>query len=267
MKYFLLIIVLATLSACQNSQQQGGFEDDTEIIATVGEKPVTAGLLRAYLQANGVTKTDSASLNQALDGLINEIAMAESARKKGTKLTKDQALGLKYLEIRAYSSAAQKDYLDSIEVTDDEVKNAYNKANNQVGGFEYHIHHMLYKDEVEALKIRDEIKTVEDYLAVEKQYLQENQGQRNIGDLSWVTLGQLPEGFRKALPQAEANTVLKDTVISPYGAHIVYYQDKREITPPKLEDVKQGIINTIKKEKLSKFAQLSRAKTKVTIKE
>jgi len=267
MKYSFLFIILLILSSCQNSQQQTETEDNSEIVAMVGEKPVSAGLLRAYLKANGITKTDAASLNTALDGLINEVAMAELAKKDGVQLTREQSQGLKYLELRAFSSAAQKNYLDQIQVTDEEIADAYDKGNKQIGGFEYHIHHLLYKDEVEALKHRDEIKSVEDFQALEKQYLKDNPGQRNMGDLSWVTLGQLPEAFRKAIPSAEVNTVLKDTVKSPYGAHIVYYQEKREITPPKLEDVKQGIINTIKKQKLSKFSQLARAKTKVVIKE
>lgn len=267
MKYVYLIFTIFFLASCQDSHQQVTVEDDSEVIATVGDMPVTANLLRAYLKANGVTRTDTEALNMALDNLINEIAMGNAAKKKGIHLTKEQVQGLRYLEIRAFSSAAQQDYLKDVEVSEQEIEQAYNLANQQIGGMEYHIHHLLYKDEVEAIKIRDGIKSTEDYLELEKEYLKDNPGQRNVGDLSWVTLGQLPESFRKILPQIKAGTVLKDTLKSPYGAHIVYLQETRAITPPKLEDVKHGIINTIKKEKLSKFAQLARAKTKVTIKE
>ncbi|HOP21439.1 MAG TPA: peptidyl-prolyl cis-trans isomerase [Gammaproteobacteria bacterium] len=267
MKTCFLFILVFVLSACQKGDEQTTYTDNSETIAVVGDKAITANLLKAYLNANGISKTDGPTLNQALENLITEIAIANVATKKGLKLTDEQLLGIEYIKIKALVSEAQGDYLKQNTVTDEEIQQAYDAANQQVGGFEYHVHHLLYKDEIEAIKALDEIKSVEDYLEKEKQFLAENPGMRNVGDISWVNLGRLPEKFREVLPNAEENSVIKTVVSSPFGAHVVYLEAKRPITPPKLEDVKQAVIKTVQQQKLSKFSQLARAKANVTIKE
>ena len=265
MKNILLILLILFLYACneQNTQQL----PESEVIAVVGDQTVTADLLDAYLRANGIIKPDDKTIDQALEKLIEEVAIANIGNKKKIVMTTEQLNTLKYLQIKTMANNAKQDYLSNNEITDEDIKKEYDQANKQTGGVQFHVHHVLYKDEIQAIKLLENIKTVEDYKKHESTYLQENSKMRGVGDLGWVTLGQLPKNLREELPLMQENTVLNKVVTSEYGAHIVYLEAVRKLQVPKLEEVKQGIIRSIKAKKLSKFSQLAKAKAHVIIKE
>ena len=265
MKNILLILPLLFLYSCdeQNTQQL----PESEVIAVVGDQTVTADLLDAYLRANGLRKDDKKTTDQALKKLIEEVAIANIANKKKLVMTTEQLYTLKYLQIKSMANNAKQDYLLNNEITDEDIKKEYDQANKQAGGVQFHVHHVLYKDEVQAIKLLENIKSVEDYKTHESTYLQENPKMRGVGDLGWVTLGQLPKNLREELPIMQENTVLSKVVTSEYGAHIVYLEAIRKLQAPKFEEVKQGIIRSIKTKKLSKFSQLAKAKAHVIIKE
>jgi peptidyl-prolyl cis-trans isomerase C len=265
MKNIILLLLILFLSAC--NEQKAQQLPESEVIAVVGDQSVTVDLLDAFLVANGIAKADDKVVGQALEKLIEEVAIANIANKKKLVLTKEQLNTFKYLQIRAMANNAKKDYLANNEITDEDIKKEYDQANKQAGGIQFHVHHVLYKDEVQAIKLLENIKTAEQYKVFETDYLQQNPKMKGIGDLGWVTLGQLPKSFRDQLPLMQENTVLNKVLSSKYGAHIVYLQGVRKLEAPKLEDVKEGIVRSIKTKKLSKFSQLAKAKAHVIIKE
>lgn len=265
MKTLLLVLLSISLLACnQQTQQQ---LPESKVIALVGEEVITTDLLKAFLQANGVVTADETTVNKALDSLVDEMAMANIASKKKLKMTAEQLNTFKYLQIKAMANNAKLDYLLDNPITDAAIMQEYNKVNKQAGGLQFHVHHLLYADEVVAIKALDTIKTVSDYKALEQVFLQENPNMKNVGDIGWVTLGQLPKSFREVLPATQENTVLIEVLNSQYGAHIVYLEAIRELQPPKLEDVRVGITQSLKAKKISKLAQLARAKAHVIIRE
>ncbi|MBL4773501.1 MAG: peptidyl-prolyl cis-trans isomerase [Alcanivoracaceae bacterium] len=265
MKNIVLVFLIFSLFSCneQKSQQL----PESEVIAVVGNEVVTADLLKAYLQANGIFNADENITNRSLDTLIEEVAMANIATKKKLPLTTKQLNTLKYLQLRSMANNAKQDYLLDNIVTEAEIHQEYNKANKQTGGIQFHVHHLLYKDEVQAIKEHEKITSVDDYSALEQAFLQENPNMKGVGDLGWVTLGQLPKSFREVLPASKENTVLNQVLNSKFGAHIVFLEAVRTLQPPKFEDVKQGIVKSIKAKKISKFIQLAKAKAHVIIKE
>jgi peptidyl-prolyl cis-trans isomerase C len=265
MKKILLAFIILTLVACNNQQSQQ--LPESEIIAVVAEEAVTADLLNAFLSANGVSNADKETVNKALEALIEEIAMAKIATKKKLPLSREQLNTLKYLQLKSMANNAKQNYLLENKITEEEIQQEYNNTNKNTGGIQFHVHHLLYKDEIQAIKTIDTISSSEAYKAEEKKYLSENPNMRNVGDLGWVTLGQLPESFRDVLPITAENTVIDKVLNSRFGAHIVYLEATRTLQPPKLEDVKQGIIQTLKAKKISKFSQLAKAKAHVIIKE
>jgi peptidyl-prolyl cis-trans isomerase C len=198
--------------------------------------------------------------------LVQEVAIANIAKKKKLKMTKEQLNTLHYLQVKSMADNAREDYLLDKPITDEEILDEYNKAGKQVGGKQYNLSPVLYKDEVHAIKQREKITSVDDYKKVEELFLQENPNVKNVGDIGWVALAQLPKGFQEILVAASDDTVLNDIVKTEFGAHIVYLKASRELQPPKLEVVKDGIIKSLQAKRLSKFAQLAKAKAHVEIK-
>lgn len=259
-----LFLVLALISCKQKTEAE---LPESTVIALVGDEVITSDLLKAFLRANGIANADEQTINLALESLIDEMATANIARKKQLNLSGDQLNTFKYLKIKALANNARTDYLLDNKITEQEIKKEYNKVNKQTGGQQYRVHHLLYQDEVEAIKALDTIKTPEDFLAKEKEYLQSNPNKRGIGDLGWVILGQLPKNFRNKIPSLTVNSVLNTVVNSKYGAHIVFLQGKRKLQAPKLEEVKKGIVSSLQAKKLSKLKQLARVKAHVIIKQ
>ena len=88
-----------------------------------------------------------------------------------------------------------------------------------------------------------------------------------IIDNEWVSLSQLPQSFKDKLMTTEKNTVSSEIAISSFGAHIIYLKDTRELEAPSFDQVKQGIIQTLKNQRISNFKQLAKAKAHILIKE
>lgn len=264
-KKILLTIITLFLFACNQQAEQK--LPDSPAIAIVGESVISADLLKAYLLANGIQKPDQATTKQAMENLINEVAVANIARKNKLTLTPEQLNTIEYLKIRALADAAKKDYLAKNKITEEEIAQEYKNGSKQSGNKEYHLHLLMYQDEVQAIKELEKLNTKEDYLTLENTFKKENPNIRGVGDIGWVKLPQLPISFRSVLPQLKPETLYKKVLNSKYGAHIIYLEDTRDLVPPKLEDVRQGIIKTLEAKKVSKFTQLAKAKAHVKIKE
>lgn len=265
MKNYLFLLVLISLISCD--QQQSQKLPKSKTVAIVGDSSVTADLLQAFLITNGIAGADKATTKKALDALSTQVAMANIAKKKNLKLSTNQLNTLEYFRIKSFATLAQQNYLSNNEITEDEIQQEYNNANQLAGNKQYHLHHLLYQDEIQAIKKLDNIQSVADYNDLEKSFIQENPHMRGIGDLGWVTLGQLPKVFTKVLPLAQQNSVINQVVNSQKGAHIIYLEATRAFVPPKLNDVKEGIIKTLKAKRLSKFTQLAKAKAHIQTKE
>jgi peptidyl-prolyl cis-trans isomerase C len=262
MKYTLLILCILNLLSCNNQTDE---LPESKTVAVVGDKKVTADMYQAFLQANGISNPDKILAKKAFDKLIDEVAMANMAEKDNLKLTTLQLNTLKYLRIKSQASNAANAYLKKNPISEKEIETEYKQANIKSGLDQYHVHHLLFKDEVEAIKQREKLHSVADYLAYEKTYLLTNTQSKSMGDLGWVNLSQLPKEFSNALKKAQVNQLLNDVVITQFGAHIVYLEAKRPMKPPPLESVKAGITKALKAKKILKYTQLARAKAHVKV--
>ncbi len=259
-----LLLSLFLISCSENNEMK---TPESEVIAVVGDEKITQDLLKAYLIANGIKNADKKTTTFALDTLINEVAMSNISLKKKIAFTTEQLNTFKYLQIRANAKNAELNYLANNEITANDIQKEYDMASQQTSGLEFYVHHLLFKDEIQAIEILDQIKSPADYINQEKLYLQSNTNMKNVGELGWVTLGQLPADFKDKLLTTEINSVVSEVVNSSFGAHIIYLKETRELQPPPIEEVKQGIIKSLTNQRISNFKQLAKAKAHVMIKD
>ncbi len=267
MKKAVIIGVLACFLFACKQQNKDDIQDNSEVLAVVGNQPITARFFEAYLGATGVQNPDASQRAKYLDELITEMTLAHYAETQNIALSEDQKLSLRYLHMRSLANSALQHYLKQNPLTEEEIQNEYERVKAQTGGVEYRVHHLLYKDEVQAVRSLDAIRAGTDYAELEAQYLQDNAGINNIGDLGWVNLNQVPESFRAVLPGMQKNSVYPQVLVSQFGAHVLYLEDVRAFEPPSLESVREGISSALKNRLMSKFRQLTRAKANVVIKD
>lgn len=259
------LLLALSLFACTNQTEDK--LPDSPAVALVGDSIISADLLKAYLLANGIKNPDEPTTKQAMNNLINEVALANVSKKENLKLSAEQLNTIKYLKIRALADVAKQNHLSQNQITEQEIQQEYENGSKLSGNKEYHLHLLMYQDEVQAIKELEKLTTAEDYLALERSFKTEFPNIRGVGDLGWIKAPQLPKSFQSVLPKLKPNTLYKDVLNSKYGAHIIYLEDVRTLKAPKLEDVRQGIIKTIEAQKISKFTQLTKAKARVKIKE
>ena len=88
MRNITLVFLIFTLFSCNQQKEQQ--LPESEVIAVVGNEVVTTDLLKAFLQANGISNADEKIVNKALDTLTEELALANIASKKKLLMTTEQ---------------------------------------------------------------------------------------------------------------------------------------------------------------------------------
>jgi len=262
MKFFCVLFLLF-LSACSQNNDSNSLPK-SRVLAVVGDQNVTQGLLDAFMKSNAIKPSSDTQVALALDALIGEVAMSNISAKKKIPLSEEQLNMIYYLKLRAHSQNAQRDYISTNPISTEETQREYDTIKKSTGAHEYYVHHMLFDDEVEAIKALESVTESGDYFSQEQLYLQSS-NKTGVGELGWVNLKQLPQSFGEILPQTEENTVIPNVVQSQFGAHVIFLKEKRPFTPPSFEEVKDGIIKSLKAKQLSKFKQISIAKAKVKL--
>ncbi len=258
----LSLISVGLFTACSN--QSDVIEDNSRILVKVGDKAITEKYVQAYLFNRGVKEPSKEQIDQALDALIKQQALLLQADKQGLQLSTEQRLSIQQLKDQARSQLAMQAYLEENPITEEDIRTEYDQIVTELQGTEYKVRHMLFQDEVQALTYLDKINQGQPYLDVESEYLQDYSQIKNVGDIGWVNVKQVPESFQTPLQQLSAGQVFEDVIVSQYGVHVVFLEDKRASDPPPFDAVKEGIKKSLTIKAQNRYQQIALAKAKVS---
>jgi peptidyl-prolyl cis-trans isomerase C len=262
MKLTITLLAVLLLTACQPNQS---INDASKVLAQVGDVNITENMVKAYLVNNAVRNPGDEQHAEALDALIKQQALVNLANKAGLELSPLQQQSVRLLKDQALAQLMVQEHLQNNPVSDDDVRAEYERVTSELKGLEYHVRHLLFQDESQAVAALDEIQAGTDYLIAEQQYLQQVGQVKNVGDIGWVNIKQVPEAFHQPLETLSAGEVYDQVVISRYGAHVLYLQNKRESQPPAFDSVKDGIRSNLEQKAIERFKQLSQVKAKAVI--
>ncbi len=263
-KMITFLIIVLSLQAC-NKQAEQVIEDDSKILATVGNYQITEAYLDAYLISNDLPQASEQQKKQGLDSIVNQLSLAHQANKDGLKLTQQQAFEIEQAKQLALAQLAVDAHMAKNPVTDADIQAEYQRITTELKGEEYHVRHLLYKDEVEALEVLDKINAGRSYAELEAEYLLTNSRVKNVGDIGWVNIMQVPEVFRVPLQSMQPTSIYPKTLVSQYGVHVLYLENKRPLIAPEFNTVKAGIRETLKQQKISRYQQLAVIKAKAKL--
>ncbi|WP_154224578.1 peptidylprolyl isomerase [Marinicella rhabdoformis] len=259
-------VVLMALCLAGCTEKSGTVNDSSEVLAVVGDIPVTANVMDVALKSRGLVQAGPAEKQAVFDELIREAAMANQAVKSALPLNAEQLALLQYQQMKYQAHNALESYLKKNPVTDADIAAEYEKVIKATKGLQFHVQHLLFKDEVEAVKVLDGING-NDYSFEQAMtsYVAARPNVRNVGDIGWVNLQQMPEPLRLALEQMSVGQLYPEVVLSDFGAHVLYLKDKKTVEPPSLAEASAGIKKTLEQRLKSKFTQLATAKAKVKV--
>lgn len=256
-------IVLSTLTAAVLSA--AALNAQAQNVAVVNGKPVpTARLeaLRAQLQermGREIPAEMDAELKEEL--ITREIFMQEAVRlglDKTASYRKNMELARETVLIRELFVNFQS----KNPITDADIQKEYDRfvAANQ--GQEYRASHILVDSEERAHAIVAEVKAGKKFEDIAKAESKDPGSGARGGDLGWAAPAKYVPEFSQAMVTLKKGE-LSQPVKSDFGWHVIQLADTREAQLPKLEDIREGIVQELEQDKMREFQENLRKKAKV----
>lgn len=234
-------------------------------IAVVNGTPIPKSRADALIQQlvkQG--QQDSPKLQQAVrEELVNREILMQEAIREGIPSKPDVKAQVAVAQQTVVLRALIENYLKQNQPTDAEVKAKYDELVKQIGGKEYHLHHILVDNEQQAKDLIAKIKGGANFEDLAKQYSKDPGSGKNGGDLDWSDPKAYVPEFAAAAEKLQKGQMTDEPVKTQFGWHIIRVDDVRQTPPPPFEQVKTQIAQQMQQEKLQAFEEDLRSKAKI----
>ncbi|MEM5437062.1 peptidylprolyl isomerase [Paraburkholderia diazotrophica] len=234
-------------------------------IAVVNGTPIPKSRADALIQQlvqQG--QQDSPKLQQAVrEELVNREILMQEAVREGIPSKPDVKAQVAVAQQTVVLRALIENYLKQNQPSDAEVKAKYDELVKQIGGKEYHLHHILVDNEQQAKDLIAKIKGGASFEDLAKQYSKDPGSGKNGGDLDWSDPKAYVPEFADAAQKLQKGQMTDTPVHTQFGWHIIRVDDVRETPPPPFEQVKKQIMQQMQQEKLQAFEEDLRSKAKI----
>lgn len=237
--------------------------DATTVLATVDGTAITLGNVIALgdrLPPQYQNLPDDVLLKGLLDQLVDQQLLAEAVSASPESDPLQVKLAVENERRTALAGiAANAAVADAVD--DAKVQAAYDAS---IAEFkpapEFNASHILVDSEDKAKALKAEIDGGKDFAEVAKENSSDGSAATG-GELGWFGAGQMVPEFETAVAALEVGQV-SDPVKSQFGWHIIKLNEKRETTPPPLDQARPEIENQLRQQALeAKLAELREGAT------
>ncbi len=223
------------------------------VIATVNGTPYTVDTFRLFMierLQGGQQENNQAFQQQAFNEFMTLIVASQEAEKRKLQDNPDVQAAMEVQRLKVMANAGMAAMARDIEVTDEELKAAYEEVKKQAERTEYKARHILVKDEAEAKKLIAELDKKADFAELAKKHSLGPTG-KNGGELDWFDASQMVKPFADAVSAMKPGTHSKEPVNTQFGWHVIELQETRVAEPPPFEDAKPQLTALVQREKLA----------------
>ncbi|MDP1997614.1 MAG: peptidyl-prolyl cis-trans isomerase [Gallionella sp.] len=208
-------------------------------------------------------QADSPELRKAIrDDMINLEVMAQEAVKAGLDKNTDVVQQVELAKQSVLVGAFVQDYVKNHPISEDQLKQEYDKLKTKLGNKEYNTRHILVGTEAEAKDIIAQLgkkAKFEKLAAKSKDTGSAAQG----GSLGWAVPSNFVPEFANALLNLKKGEYTKVPVQSQFGWHVIKLDDTRELKVPSFEEVKPQLQQHLQQQSIKKAIDELRAKAKI----
>lgn len=244
---------------------------ENKILATIGDVKITEKDLD-YMKKNMDRRVLSQFSGEQgeyylLQELINQKLMAIDAKVSGLLDNEEFKYEFESMKDNFISQYVIKTVLDSVTVSDEEVREFFETNKNAFGENEtVCASHILVGDLSKAEALYEKIQNGEDFATLAK----ENStcpSSTNGGDLGYFGRGQMVKEFEDMAFSLEVGDVSKP-VKTQFGYHLILLNDKKADKPKSFEDVKDELKKSLfaKKQQEAYVAKINNLRDKYGIK-
>ena len=238
--------------------------DGATVLATVNGEDITLGRLIALLQRlpEQYQSLDDAQLYTGmLEQLIDQTLIAQSV-SANTETDTDRIKLMLQNERIALLANMRVEALAANVVPEADVEAAYDEQYGAVEPKqEFNASHILVETADDAQAVIDALNGGADFAETAKEKSTGPSGPRG-GELGWFGAGQMVPPFEAATMALEVGAI-SEPVQTQFGWHVIKLNDKREVPPPSLEEVREELTQTLQRGRVEAALQALRDESTV----
>jgi len=261
----LTVLLLFAAPALQAEQPQNA----NKVLLYVDDMPVTESYYLSFLSQKGYEmpadkEQQKALQTKVINELVNTLLMRREAEKLNLNASQQTRDALKIAENEVLSKALIADYLKNLQVTDQQLDQAYLEIQNEAKRrAEYKLYHILLDSEDEAIKLLETLSDKNSFISAAKQSsidASKSQG----GELGWVNSDVLEPEISQALYEINRGTHGKKPVKTRFGWHLLYVDDIKIQQVPPLAEIRTRLTELINQREIIKKVESLRKQATIT---
>lgn len=232
----------------------------TKPAATVNGVTIPQARLDMRIQAAMAQgQPDSPEMRKAaLEDLITLEVLAQASSKKGFNKQSDVVQQIELTKQNILANAFFQDYVKKHPLSEDVLKQEYEKINKLRGNKEYKVSHILLKTEAEAKTVSDQLKNSKfEDVAMDKS--QDPGSSVKGGDLGWAVPSNFVKPFSDAMIAMNKGQI-SAPVQSQFGWHVIKLEDTRDMKVPGFDEVKPNLTQHLQQQMVQQAIKEQRAK-------
>ena len=207
---------------------------------------------------------DSPELRKAIrEDMINLEVVAQEAKKNGLDKNPEVIEQMELAKGSVLVGAYVQDYAKSHPITEDQLKQEYDKLKTTLGSNEYNVSHILVDTEDEAKAIIAQLGKKGKFDKIAKAKSKDAGSAEKGGSLGWAVPSNFVPPFANALLSLKKGTYTKEPVKSQFGWHIIKLDDVRDLKVPSFEELKPQIQQRLQQQSIQDYIADLRSKAKI----
>jgi peptidyl-prolyl cis-trans isomerase C len=198
-----------------------------------------------------------------LDNMINLEVLSQAAEKAGIDKDPEVIQQTHLAKQSVLVNAFVQDYAKKHPISDDQLKQEYNKLKAHLGTKEYKARHILVDTEAEAKAIIAQLGKKGDFAKIAKEKSKDAGSAAQGGELDWAVPSNFVAPFSKALIALKKGAYTKVPVQSPFGWHIIKLDDVRDLKVPTFDQLKPQLLQRMQQQSIKDFVADLRSKAKI----
>lgn len=263
-----LLIALATPSLAAENSTEGGTPQEIKAdtpIAVVNGVVIPAIFMNFMGQNRSARNLPPELLTpEALrDALVASELLAQEAVKKGLDKEPSVAAAMEFQRRELLGKAALEDFLRKNPLSEDTIKEEYEKAKLRAGDKEYRASHILVATEKEARDILAQLKKPKVRFETLAKKFSKDSSAGNGGDIGWNVPTNLVPEFAQAMVSLKKGQTATQPVKTQFGWHVLRLTDERKLNFPSFDELKGRIASQLQQQAMRRHVQALRAEAKV----
>lgn len=252
---------IATLGLAVTLAMPAQAQDANTVVATVNGKDITIGhmiLARTTLPEQYQQLPDDVLFEGILKQLVEQSLLADSFTGD---LPKRISISLEN-EKRSLIAGERVEAVLTAALTDEAIQAAYDsKFADAEPTQEYNASHILVETKEEALALKSELDAGADFASAAKEKSTGPSGS-NGGALGWFGKGAMVPSFEAAVADLDVG-VVSAPVKTQFGWHVIILNETRNVSAPRLAEVRPELEDALRESALSNAIELLRVKADV----